>query len=368
MTLKEIEEKDNGVAPKGGESISQGFKDKAKTSGIVKGCKYSIIGSKPIHEGAYGVLYKGHVKECDKYIVIKTIKPTKDEDEERYKIIVRNEYRNMKRCNHRNVLGVIDLIEDEKGDEFSLVLPFCRNGDLMDYLCSLRKNKVSVPSDLRDAVFKQIARGVDYLHRNSIAHRDLKPENFLIDDEGIIKITDFGSSIDFSDTERNNRIYAYLEKHPDRVWCGTNSFKAPELFSFEAGHRNLETDLRSLDYYKVDCWSLGIVYLYVTLLTVPWLNANEFDPQNRSYTKYKDAYPEDVCDLVPLCNNLNSSGYNNPLNPALAVFLKLHYDARFETLKLLNPNPSKRSSVSDILNCQWLTQVYADPKSFIKLI
>ena len=45
--------------------------------------------------------------------------------------------------------------------------------------------------------FKQIISGLAYLHRKGVAHRDIKPENLLLDEDEVIKISDFGMATIF---------------------------------------------------------------------------------------------------------------------------------------------------------------------------
>ncbi|EGW30178.1 uncharacterized protein SPAPADRAFT_63791, partial [Spathaspora passalidarum NRRL Y-27907] len=223
---------------------------------------------------------------------------------------------------------------------------------------------------MKDAIFKQILTGVRYLHRKNIIHGDLKPENFLLDSDGIIKISDFGYSLDLNTNDYQQEILL----NPRTIYCGTNSFKAPELFQIE--HDINHNEFNFSDFFTSaemlfkswDYWALGMIYFQLFLMKAPWSMANPLQPMNIAYIKYSKEYPDSADKVHALMNELNSKHSTFKSNPAVALFKSLHYDSRESILGLLNPNPEKRLTPDDLLNTNWLTQVYADPKEFIKLL
>lgn len=102
--------------------------------------------------------------------------------------------------------------------------------------------------------FQQLIEGVDYCHRRGVYHRDLKPENLLVDENGSLKITDFGVSSMKGGTSGNDLLYTA---------CGTPYYAAPEIINGAKG---------GYSGVKIDAWSCGIILYLLLAGTLPFMN------------------------------------------------------------------------------------------------
>ena len=148
---------------------------------------------------------------------------------------------------HINVVNVLDLVQ-EPGGNYCEVMALCDGGNLATLI--LRREKLGTLE--ADCFFKQLVRGVEYLHSAGVAHRDLKPENLLLTSTGVLKIADFGEAECF-------RFPWEEEARMSSGRCGTIPYIAPELFL------DGEYDPR-----PVDVWAMGVIYMAMRTGKLLW--------------------------------------------------------------------------------------------------
>jgi eukaryotic-like serine/threonine-protein kinase len=95
---------------------------------------------------------------------------------------------------HPNIVSIYDV--GEEADIYYIVMEYVKGLTLKQYI---QKN-YPVPVEKAIDIMKQITSAIAHAHHNGIIHRDIKPQNILIDDDGNVKITDFGIAMALSAT------------------------------------------------------------------------------------------------------------------------------------------------------------------------
>ncbi|XVF53154.1 hypothetical protein PTKIN_Ptkin05aG0077500 [Pterospermum kingtungense] len=121
-----------------------------------------------------------------------------------------------------------------------VIMPFMSEGSCLHLM------KIAYPDGLEEpaigSILKETLRALDYLHRQGHIHRDVKAGNILLDNNGAVKLADFGVSacmFDAGDRQRSRNTFA-----------GTPCWMAPEVLQPGSGYNS-----------KADIWSFGITAL-----------------------------------------------------------------------------------------------------------
>ncbi|KAJ2837285.1 serine/threonine protein kinase [Coemansia sp. 'formosensis'] len=161
---------------------------------------------------------------------------------------------------HPNVIRTYQFVRENDGSVYS-IMEYCEK----DLFTVVQEGSLS-PADI-DRLFYQLLAGVSYLHDVArVAHRDMKLDNLCVDEEGNLKIIDFGCSSTFDP----------LVPALTRGICGSDPYISPEVFVPRAMY----------DPRKVDIWALGIIYLAMVSGHFPWEVAKAEDPNYALYLKY----------------------------------------------------------------------------------
>jgi tRNA A-37 threonylcarbamoyl transferase component Bud32 len=152
----------------------------------------------------------GHV------IALKTFKkPSGSESDVDFKRRIDLEYQIAHSLHHPNVIQTMELLWDEGKHNWAETMEWCGGGDLFSVI-----KFGHMTSAERNCCFKQLVRGVAYMHSMGIAHRDIKPENLLLNEDGQLKITDFGVSDVVQHGQEHKKCHGR---------CGSEPYMAPEV-------------------------------------------------------------------------------------------------------------------------------------------
>jgi protein-serine/threonine kinase len=196
-----------------------------------------------VGRGAFGIVRISHKVDpkdsrMEQLYAVKEFRRRPQETSKKYQKRLTSEFCISSSLRHPNVIHTLDLLQDAKGD-YCEVMEYCAGGDL--YTLVLAAGKLEVTE--ADCFFKQLMRGVEYMHEMGVAHRDLKPENLLLTTHGALKITDFGNGECF-------RMAWEKEAHMTAGLCGSAPYIAPEEY----------TD-KEFDPRAVDVWATGVIYM-----------------------------------------------------------------------------------------------------------
>ncbi|KAL1308389.1 hypothetical protein HN51_050336 [Arachis hypogaea] len=218
---------------------------------------------------------------------------------------VKREVSIMSKLNHPNIVKLHEVLATKTKIYF--VLEFVKGGELF---AKVSKGRFS--EDLARKYFQQLISAVGYCHSRGVFHRDLKPENLLLDENGNLKVSDFGLSA-VKDQVRFDGLLHTL--------CGTPAYVAPEILA-----------KKGYDGAKVDVWSCGVILFVLAAGYLPFNDPN----------------------LMVMYKKIYKGEYRCPrwMSPDLRRFLS----------RVLDINPETRFTVDEITRDPWFRKGYKEIK------
>ncbi len=192
---------------------------------------------KVIGRGTFGKVCLAQYKKTKKYYAMKILKKNVILEHDQIKNILL-EKKILENLNYQFLVGMDFCFQTQERIYF--VMNFIRGGELFSHLYDCK----FFPEKKARFYSAIIGLSLEYLHTHGIVYRDIKPDNILIDEDGYLKLADFGMAKMLKDQEKAFSI------------CGTPEYFAPEIITRE-GHNK-----------SADWWSYGVL-LYEMLCGIP---------------------------------------------------------------------------------------------------
>ncbi|OIV95647.1 hypothetical protein TanjilG_01441 [Lupinus angustifolius] len=246
-------------------------------------------------QGTFGKVYYARSSITNQSVAIKMIDKEKvmrtgQADQIKREISV------MSRAKHPNIIQLFEVMATRTKIYF--VMEYAKGGELFNKVAKGKLNE-----DVAHKYFKQLVNAVDFCHSRGVYHRDIKPENILLDENGNLKVSDFGLSA-LTDSKRQDGLL--------HTPCGTPAYVAPEIIK-----------RKGYDGAKADIWSCGIVLFVLLAGYLPFRDSNLIEMYRKiSKAEFKcpNWFPPEVCRLLS---------------------------------KILDPNPETRISIARVKESSW---------------
>lgn len=265
-----------------------------ETGDIIDG-RYKFI--EKIGKGAFGTVVLVEDTVVQERLILKFLNPNVASDEEMMKRFV-HELRYSRRITHKNVIRIYDFLYI--GGGYAISMEYFPSHTLGAEIA--REHPMDPEKALRYA--SDICTGMQIAHQQGIIHRDLKPANILINDEGLLKIVDFGVAAAASSGDTQLTKTGYV--------IGSPKYMAPEQI---LGKKVDE---------RADIYSLGVI-LYEMLSGSPPYSRG--DHMSVMYQHVQGKAPP-VCDI----NDSISPELSEVVSTAMAVDKSKRYTSMVEFL------------------------------------
>lgn len=194
---------------------------------------------RPIGAGAFSTVFAG-LGETGTLIAMKCFKLS---DRNIQVDDLQNEVEVLAQLRHPNIVNYVSCALTKA--HFILLMELVSGGSL----ASLLKQFGPMPKPVARRYMHDILKGLQYLHEKTLVHCDLKPHNALLSNEGICKLSDFGSSINTTSVNTTGGETVTVR--------GTAVYMAPEAARGELSP-------------AIDIWSIGITLIELLSGKLPW--------------------------------------------------------------------------------------------------
>lgn len=186
--------------------------------------RYEIV--KSIGEGGMANVYLANDKILDRKVAIKVLRGDLSADEKFVRRFQR-EALSVSNLSHPNIVEVYDVGEED--GQYYIVMEYIEGKTLKQLL---NKRESLTLTEVID-IMTQLTDGIAHAHESYIIHRDIKPQNIMIEDDGKIKITDFGIAMALNATQitQTNSVMGSVHYLPPEQASGKGATIKGDIYS-----------------------------------------------------------------------------------------------------------------------------------------